>query len=609
LAEATNIMLTGKGVPTGRWGSDDYSLMGSGHIRGLGTYINANTSTNDLLAVSDNGLLVKKSGASYSVITGASFASGYDVEMAQLGNLTYLVGGARELCKYDGTSLLNYPTIAKPTNALATNISGASGSTIWSWRITALSQVGETLGSEAVELSNLPFDLTETYIGVSWTGVSAASGVLRGYNLYRGSPGEESYIAQVDKDTTEFFDNGYPQSDTLLIPTSDTTGGPNAKYIMKFDDRLVFAGIDGDDSLLFISGRYPYQDRLHWSYGGTYIRIAPDDGEKIMGLGIAGSNVKGGSVPASILVFKEKSTYAVVLKIVTLGNYALTDAQFQQLAPVGAVSHKTIVQVENDTFFLDRKGIYTIGSEPNFLNEIRSKEISSRIRNYMRGLTQTDLDEATAGYMDSKYILSFATKRETVVYDYERRCFLGPWKTPWGVTGWLRYIDSSGSEHYLAGTDTGYVKKFSPSYNTDSGVIISKNLRTRKEDFGDWSVMKVIKLFNVLFRNVKGDVIVNIRLEGRDGVTVTSKSFNISGSTGVGGWGTDQWGTFQTGTTNNAIAIEGGEILRWAQLYKTARVMQVEVITNSGSSNFEFLGIRTDAQLMTSGGLNPSTRV
>lgn len=609
LAEATNMMLTGKGVPTGRWGTADFNLVGSNNVRGLGTYINPNTLTNELLAITDSGLLTKKSGASYSIITGASFASGYDAEMTQLGNNVYIVGGDRELTRYDGTSLINYPTIAKPTNALATNMSGASGSTIYSWRITALSQVGETLGSEAVQLSNLPFDLTKTLIKVSWTGVSAASGVLRGYNLYRGTSGDESYIASVDKNTTEFFDDGYPQSDTLLLPTSDTTGGPNAKYIMKFDDRLVFAGIEGDDSLVFISGRYPYQDKLHWSYGGTYIRIAPDDGEKITGLGVAGSNVKGGSVPASILVFKENGTYAVVLKIVTVGNYALTDAQFQKLAPVGCVNNKTVVEVENDTFFLDRKGLYSIGSEPNFLNEIRSKELSSRIRTYMRGLTQQDYNEAAAGYMDSKYILSFTTKKETIIYDYERRCFMGPWKTPWGVTRWLKYVDGDGSEHYLAGTNNGYVKEFSPSYNTDSGTTIAKTLRTRKEDFGDWSVMKVIKLFNILFRNVKGDVNVNIRLEDRDGVTVTSKSFNISGSTGVGGWGTDQWGDVQTGLTNNTVAIEGEEILRWTQLYKTARVMQVEINTTQGSSNFEFLGIRTDAQLMTSGGLNPTTRV
>jgi hypothetical protein len=609
LAEATNLMLTGKGVPTGRWGTGDYFLAGSNYVRSLGAYINTSTDTNELLAITDSGLLTKRSGASYSIITGASFASGYDSEMVQLGNNMYIVGGNRELTKYTGTALQNYPTISKPTGLGASNFSGASGGTIYSWRITALSQVGETLGSEAVQLSNLPFDLTSTLIYLNWNAVSTASGVLRGYQLYRGTAGDESYIASVDKNTTEFWDNGYPQSDTLLLPTSDTTGGPNAKYILKFDDRLVFAGIDGDDSLVFISGRYPYQDRLHWSYGGTYVRVAPDDGESIKGLGIAGSNVKGGSVPASILVFKGNSTYAVVLKSVTLGNYALTDAQFQKLAPVGCVNNKTVAQVENDTFFLDRKGIYSIGSEPNFLNEIRSKELSSRIRTYMRGLTQTDYDEASAGYMDSKYILSFASKRETVIYDYERRCFMGPWKTPWGVTRWLRYFDSTGNEKYLAGADNGYVKEFSPSYNTDSGTVISKTLRTRKEDFGDWSVMKVIKMFNILFRNVKGTVNVNIRLEDRNGVTITTKGFNITGSTGVGGWGTDQWGDVQTGLTNNAIAIEGEEILRWTQLYKTARVMQVEITTTTGSSNFEFLGIRATAQPMTSGGLNPATRV
>lgn len=609
LAETTNSMLTGRGVPTGRWGSTEYFEAGSGRVRGLSAYYNTTTNQNDLLSLTDLGYLVKKSGASYTQITGASFASGYPVQITELGNNSYIVGGNRELTKYDGGGLINYATLSSPTSLTATNISGASGTSIYSWRVSALSQVGETIASQAVQLSNLPFDTTSTLIKLSWAAVSAASGVLRGYQIYRGTQGDESYIAGVDKDTTTFYDSGFAQSDVILPAQADTTGGPKAKYLLKFDDRLVVSGIDTDPSLVMISSRYPYQDRFNWTYGGGYIRVAPDDGEKITALGVAGSNVRGGSVPASILVFKERSVYAVVLKTVQLGNFALLDPQFQKLGPIGTLSAETVVEVENDTFFLDRKGLYSIGSEQNYLNEIRSKELSSRIRTYIRNLSDTDFREANASYIDSKYILSFPSKKETIIYDYERRCFMGPWKTPWGVTKWYRYFDSLGVERWLAGTTEGYVMEFSPSLNTDSGTVIPKTIRTRKEDFGDWSVMKVIKELYVLLRNVKGQVQVNIRLEDRGGITVSQKSFNISGNMGVGGWGTDQMGTSQYGLTANSVSITGEEIIRWTQLYKTARVMQLEITTTTGSSNFEFLGIRANAQRMSRGMLNPNTRV
>lgn len=609
LADATNAMLTGKGVPTGRWGSDTYFSTGTGYIRGLGAYYKSTASQNDLLALSDSGFLTKRVGALATTVSGASFASGFPLQMVELGFNTYIVGGNKELTKYNGTLLLNYPTISAPVSLTATNISGASGADIWSWRVNALSQVGETLGSQAVQLSNLPADLTKTLIKLSWGAVSAASGVLRGYQVFRGTQGDETFIGSTDQNTTTFWDEGFQQSDTIFPPSADTTGGPKAKSILKFDDRLVVSGIDNDPSNVMVSGRYPYQDRFNWTYGGGYIRVAPDDGEVITALGVAGSNVRGGSVPASILVFKERSVYAVILKQVSIGNYSVLDPQFQKLAPIGTLSPDTVVQVENDTFFLDRSGLYSIGSEQNYLNEIRSREISSRIRTYMRGLTDDDFRTANAEYIDHKYILSFPLKKETIIYDYERRCFMGPWKTSFGITKWLKYFDTAGNEKWLAGCTDGKVREFSTALTTDSGSTIVKLLRTRKEDFGDWSRMKVIKLFKVLFRNVKGEVQVDLRLEDREGVTLTTKSFNITSSTGVGGWGTDQWGTQQYGLTANSVEITGEEVIRWAQLYKTARVLQIEVKTTTGQSNFEFLGVRASAQMMSEGLLNPNTRV
>jgi hypothetical protein len=204
---------------------------------------------------------------------------------------------------------------------------------------------------------------------------------------------------------------------------------------------------------------------------------------------------------------------------------------------------------------------------------------------------------ACAGYMDNKYLLSFPALKETIVYDRERGAFMGPWKTPWGINKWFKYQDEGGNEKWLAGSDSGpYVREFSPSYLSDSGTSIAKTLRTKKEDMGDWSIFKVLKLFYVLFRNVRGDVTVNLRLEQRDGNTVTSKSFNITSALGSGGWGADQWGSQPYGQSDATVTLTGDELVRYAQLYKNCRVIQVEVISNSANSNWEFLGLRMTAQ-------------
>ena len=87
--------------------------------------------------------------------------------------------------------------------------------------------------------------------------------------------GDETFVATVGNTVTSYDDVGSPQSDTIFPPNANQTGGINAKYILKFDDRVVLAGISGDPTLLMISARYPYQDRFNWADGGGYIRINP----------------------------------------------------------------------------------------------------------------------------------------------------------------------------------------------------------------------------------------------------------------------------------------------------------------------------------------------
>jgi hypothetical protein len=599
LAQADNAMLVGEGVPTGRWGSEVYNLAGStGQHRFLGAYYKSTASLNKLLSITDEGLLNVRSGASYTTITGASFPSGTDVTGVELGFNEYFAGGpSRTFVKYDGTSLIPFDAIDAPTNVLVSNLSGATGTTEWSWRITANSKAGETIGSTAKSLVSLPLDLSTTKMLITWTATSAASGTLKGYNIYRGLPGDETWISTVGPESTTFTDIGDPQSDTIFPPTSDQTSGPRARYIIKFDDRLVVAGFDGDPSLVQISARFPFQERFNWADGGGFTRVDPDGGDDITGLGIADS--QGSSqTSASILVFKENSVHRVVVSSITIGNFSVLDPQVQLLTSSnGCSSHRSVVAVENDTFYFGNKGLYTVGQEPNFLNQIRTNEISARIRPYIKNLSKADFEAANAVYLDNKYIISFPTKKESMIYDRERAAFMGPWKTPWGITHWLRYFDATGTERYLAGTKTGpYTRKFDASLTDDSGTAVSKIIRTKTEEMGDWSVLKTIKLIYVLFRNVRGTVTVNFRLEGKTGVVTTSKSFNITSSLGTAGWGTEQFGSKQWGQISNTVSISGDELVKYSQLFKIARTVQLEVITTASNSNFEFLSARITGQ-------------
>ncbi len=595
MTQSSNIVLIGSGIPTKRWGSQDYYLSGA---TGSGRYLGAikdNLENRQVISMTDWGIMVKKSGASYTELIGASWPSGYNVEGVQLGNVVYLTSENREMVKYDFSTLTSFVTIDLPTGLTATNLSSASGTTEWSWRVTASSNSGgETLASTFFSLASLPQQLDETTVRLTWTPVSTASGVLTGYNVYRGPLGDETWVGGTDNTTTNFDDFGQPSADQFkTVPIADSTGGIKAKYSLRFQDRLVLAGIPGEPTKVAISGRYPQQERFDWFAGGGYILVEPDSEEVITGLA---TYYQSATSTQTIIVFKESSVWELRLNTVTFGQYTILDPTYRLLThSQGCSSHRSIQAVENDIMFSNRKGLYILRYEPQLINVINANEISAKIRPFFEGLTTADLNSGTAAYVDKKYVLSFPNSKQTIIFDRERLSFTGPWTTPFGINHWTSYVDADGMERWIAiDSDDQMVTEFSRSLTDDKGTAINTIFKTRREDFGDWTIFKTINEVFMNFRNVTGTISVNIYTEDRDGVTSVAKSFTITspGVSGTSGMGTDVVGLTQMGTTANTPTLSTGELPKKAFLYKSSRIVQLEVRTTGKTSNYELLGAK-----------------
>jgi len=606
-AQGDNIMLIGSGVPTGRWGTSNYFTVNStGSIRGFATYNNIASNTNEILALSDQGFIVKKNGTGSTVITGQSYPSGSIIRAEQLGGFTYLVSKDRPLTRYNGTSLDVFATISPPTIGSATNISGVSGTYIWSWVITALgANGGETNPSSRISLPNLPQDLTQTRVDVYWSAPSCAT--LSGYQVYRGLSGDETFLSAVGASTTKYVDTGNESSQTILPPLSNGTGGAKSRFINKdpVGDRLIMID-DSDPTKLLIGGRYPNQAKFNWIDGGGYIYVSPDDGFPITGYEVQpGSN--------KITVFKSTCSYVVELQTIAIGNFVILDPQVAPISTgVGCTSFDSIQVVENDIFYFGRQGLYTVGYEPNFLSIIRTNEISARMRPYLALLGSSDYDNCCAIYINGKYLLSFPDRKEILVYDRERGCFAGIWKLPFGVSRMIKYVDSTGTERWVLGSaNSNQTYVFESSVNSDDGTTITKTLRLNKEKFNSWSLLKIINLFYILFRNITGTVTVNILSEDRAGVTSTIKTFTIEGAAIAGkmGWGSNLWGGNLWGIFRGSTVTGSDEFTRWGQLYKESRLVQIEISCTASGSNFEFLGARLTANSQGEGNLASQARV
>lgn len=604
--QGDNIMLIGSGVPTGRWGTTTYfTANATGAVRGIMTFANTATLTKDILAVTDEGFISKKNGSTSTQITGISYPSGSYLRSEQLGGKTYIVNKNRPFVTYaGGTTVDVFATISAPTNALATNLSGVTGSYTQSWRITALGpNGGETTGSTAVILPNLPQDLTATKVRVSWTRPSASS--LSAFQIYRGQPGAESYLAAVGASTTVYDDVGDPGSTIRLVPATNTTGGIISDIIAKFNDRLIM--VDANDrTKLLISGRYPYQGRFSWADGGGYAYIDPDSGTDITGVAVQPGTNK-------VVVYKDYSHYEVTLGTVAIGNYLVLDPTYQPISTqVGACNPDVIEVVENDIFYFGRKGLYVTGYEPNFMNTIRTNEISARMRPYLQRLGANDYRNVNAAYIDNKYLLSFPDRKEMLVYDRERGSFVGIWKLPFGITRMEVVVDSAGTERWIIGTaESNQLYTFEASVNSDNGTTITKTLRLNKEAFSSWTELKILEYFYILFRNITGEVTVNILLEDRNGTTSVVETFTITGAavSGHSGWGASVWGSMLWGKTKGAPVSGGDELTRWGQLYKSGRLVQIEIVCNKPNSNFELLSAEITAKPQGKGSLSSSQRV
>lgn len=604
---ADNIMLTGSGVPTGRWGTSvsftpNYTGA-TGSIRGLGTFI-YNT-TNDIFALNNDGYVYKKSGTTSIRIPGQSYPSGSTMRSEQLGGFSYLVSQNTSFTSYAGTNFSVYATISPPTGLSASNLSGASGPNRVSYKILANSvNGGHTTASDNYVVANLPNDLTRTTIKVFWSAPSSAT--LSGFEIYRGTEGNETFLTGVGPNELSYLDTGAEASQTLSPPLTNTTGGVKSKFIKKYQNRLIMVDASKPSTLL-ITGKYPKHTSVSLMDGGGSVDIDPDSGDDITGIEVQ-------PIADRIVVYKNRSSYVVKLDFVTVGAFYLMDPSYQPISTsIGCSNQDAIATVENDSFYFGRDGIYVTGYEPNFLNILRTNEVSARIRPYFKKLSAEDYATAASFYVDKKYILSFPRLKEIIVYDRERGCFAGIWKLPFGLSHLKKWVDSSGTEHWIVGSnDSNKVYEFLANVNTDSGNVITKTLRTNKESFGDWTRLSIVENFYVLFRAITGIVTVNIIAEDKVGNTLNLKTFQINGSetSGLSGWGTDLWGTAPWGNTlNNEFSASIDEVTKWGTLYKQIRYITTEVSCSTVGSNFELLGMKYRSKPMAAGTLSSTQRI
>lgn len=423
--------------------------------------------------------------------------------------------------------------------------------------------------------------------GNTWTAISGAA----------FTSGKEVTFTQCDNNLYVWngFEAGCSVDSSLNL--SRLTTAPTASFSIWYQSYQIASGVSSKPNRLYISdnttnpgdftnasGTLSTSTEVPGatSFVGTnaqFIDINPGDGDKITGLA---------KFQGLVIIFKERSIYQLQFSTATTPTPVVT--QISQAT--GAVSHKSIDNVENDVFYLSRKGYYVLGNEPNFLNTIRSNELSSRINPIIQTINPAQADNAASIFSDFKFYTSFATggntyNNQTLIYD--RRYLAWSRVDYMDANAWAEFIDTNGQKHlYFADDNQAKVYEVvEGSYSVD-GTPINSYWISKSFDANNFDEYKRWLDVTILFRQISGSVTVTFYADNDQVVKSTSISADTdyTGSIGTtlmgdpifGGTGT----TSSTSTTNN--------VPYRFKVNSKSRTLKIKISNNNDNQNFIVLG-------------------
>jgi len=319
---------------------------------------------------------------------------------------------------------------------------------------------------------------------------------------------------------------------------SSTTNGTQGYYPTYFSRRLWVVDDTNPDQLNF-SGQYGYTggndevivdgttpvtgveaDKLGDFSDTTagLIRILPGSGLQITGLKV---------FKAALYVFTNSSIYRI-----SPASAANTFTITLVTNAVGCVSHRSIVQVEEDLFFASDDGVYSLGDVANY-TAVRTTNKSAKIDEVFTSLSGANKAKLAAEYFDFKYHLFYSkggvSNDSCVAYDIRYQAWL-PW-TNIPANSAVLYEDSDGERGlYFGHPTTSAVYKMYGAAD-DDGADISSYFTTKSFDEEQPDIQKVYFDHTFVFGAMDGTVTVSTIFNDSE----VSGSKSISQQNPVGG--------------------------------------------------------------------------
>ena len=603
LTEARNIILSVDGIEP-RPGTSTYGTSDGDKVIGLFGYYQSDGTRQFLrYATGSNDKLQKYVSGTPTDIGSTTFDSTAPMNFVQARDKVYGFNGVDDLWDYDGTTITTHTALTTPTNLTVTP-TGTTGSTTYSYRVSAFNSTGETLAVASVQTTTGNATLSATnYNALAWDAVSGATG----YNIWgRYATGlGETYMGTV-YGVVVYNDKGQDDPSLSIIPPeANTTAG------------VVASMAEFAISRIFCAGDPDYPSRLYFGGAGTNIG------------NFSGSSVGGGSIDvfrndgAEIRAIKPFQGGVIIWKDNAIYKFSFTDAGLQKLEEItrsfGGISYRGVMAVENDIIFPAKKdgrlAFYSLGNQENYASTVlRTNELSIKIASKLSNVNTAYLQNAAAFYFNNIYGCAVTKESSTTndrIWCLDTR--FGAWVYWEGITPncFSTYVDTDGSEYLYYGDEgSGLVKQMFVDTRSDSGTAIDVEWTTKA--FNQKVFLKYKEYYDPTFqfKNVitsgalSGDIIL-------DGVEVTATFTVNQQSTGGAGVGVTLVGFTLPGDAPNGTNLDlatASDILVEVKTVQQARSIKYRFRSNSATARYKFLSLANTYMVLSDKPIKSTSR-
>lgn len=566
--ESKNMLQVQDGLWKTRWGTKEYGAAHASTIDGASEYVKSDGTT-ELVTITNGTAYKSSDGGSLTSIAGASFTAGTQCYFMQIAGFLYIANGTDSLARYDGSSLTTYTEISAPANLTASLVASGltSGSYSYYAQVTALNDVGETVGSTEASITTNKLRDNWTadtdIVDWSWDTVAAATR----YQLYLSdSAGYEVLLANTDQ--LNFQDDGSTEINPYIeVPDANTTGAPLFESMAISGNRIWATKDDSDMYKVFFSGTGQFIGNFSDFYGGGWINL--EKGGKEIPVAVKHYQSGSGDGRATVLC-RTPNGYGAVWQIqittATVGDTSFSiPSATKVVGSFGTESLAGVVATTNNIEFPNRKGWFSLGPEKNYYGILRTNEMSSNIRPYWRNLTGSSISGICAYFYDAKVFISVPTgvdgNDRIIVRDTERN----NWSVDWtvGAKQFLEYTDTNNNTHLLYIPLTGdKLIELSENYLNDLGTVFNQSYISPLLPISkNRTDVMILKEAIVELNRPRGAISFQILGIGKDNnfTTLATKTItNFGSNTGIG---TDLMGEFHMTETQSSTSGGSGS---WA---------------------------------------------